>query len=335
MKILVIRFSSIGDIVLTTPVIRSLKQAKPACEVHFLTKAGFKDVLAHNPYIDSLHLLEKDGLGQMMGKLRAEKFDFILDLHHNLRSWRVRLALGVAGRHFDKANLRKYAMTHGRGRGSEGNLRPLAHIVARYGETLRPLGVALDEGGLDFFLPPGMAAPALPHDAPPAADFPLAASLAVVLGATHATKRWIPAHFVETLNSYGKPVVLIGGKDARTEADFLAQHLTVPCRDAVGKHSLLASAALMRACGAVLTHDTGFMHIAAAFGMTVHSLWGNTVPEFGMTPYKTPHTLLEVAGLSCRPCSKIGYDRCPQGHFRCMNDLAPAQVLAALAEKAH
>ncbi|RTQ44044.1 glycosyl transferase, partial [Hymenobacter gummosus] len=66
---------------------------------------------------------------------------------------------------------------------------------------------------------------------------------------------------------------------------------------------------------------TGQMHIAAAFRKEIISVWGNTVPEFGMYPFRTEFRALEVEGLGCRPCSKIGYEKCPQGHFRCMRDI--------------
>jgi heptosyltransferase-2 len=80
-----------------------------------------------------------------------------------------------------------------------------------------------------------------------------------------------------------------------------------------------------------VTHDTGLMHIAAAFGRPIISLWGNTAPAFGMTPYygdrPVPYGIMETKGLWCRPCSKIGYEKCPMGHFRCMERIDPEQVL--------
>ncbi|MDX1905540.1 MAG: glycosyltransferase family 9 protein [Bacteroidia bacterium] len=320
MKILLLRLSSIGDIVLTTPILRSLHKAHPDWEVHYLTKPAFRQVLAHNPYVDKLHLLDKNWQAQLR-LLQAEQFDFVLDLHHNLRTWQIRRALGVPSRAFDKRNFDKYLLVH-----LKQSLRPIPHVVHRYGDTLKPLGVQLDEGGLDFFLPPelsGVATAIL-------ADAGLSAPMAVVLGAQHRTKRWITAHFVKALNDLGREVVLIGGPDARADADELMAGLRIPCLDAVARYDLLTSAALMRACTSVLTHDTGFMHIAAAFGMQVFSLWGSTVPALGMTPYHTPHVLLENTRLTCRPCSKIGHDDCPLGHFRCMQDLHPDQVVEAI-----
>ena len=321
MKVLIIRFSSIGDIVLTSPVIRSLKQGLPAVEVHFLTKAAFRSVLEHNPYIDQLHLLEGK-LGEVLTPLKAHSFDYILDLHHNMRSWRVKQALRGKAFTFPKGNWDKYRMTRFKAR----DIR-LPHIVERYGATLQPLGITLDNEGLDFFLPPeAEASAAAIWDTRQHRDF-VNSYLAVVLGASYRTKRWVPKYFPELLNAYGHPVLLLGGQDTREDAALIERGLKVGCINRVGKDSIPVAAALMKQCHAVLTHDTGFMHIAAAFGMQIYSLWGNTVPEFGMTPYKTPHEILEVKPLSCRPCSKLGFDDCPQRHFKCMKQLTPEYVL--------
>ncbi len=320
MKILVIRFSSIGDIVLTSPILRVLAQSSQINEVHYLTKATFKDLLLHNPHVSHVHLLE-DSFKAVVSLLQAEHFDFIIDLHNNLRSWRVSHALSLPTARFDKYNWTKYRMTRFQTRGLQ-----VPHIVERYGATLGKLGLALDEGGLEFYIPEGISAQAQENLTNSPIGGQLGDVLAVVLGASYTTKRWISSHFVELLQRLQRPVLLLGGKDMMEEAREISESLTVPFFNLVGKVGLLESAASMRLCEAVLAHDTGFMHIAAAFQMKIFSLWGNTVPEFGMTPYKTPHEVLEVNSLSCRPCSKLGFDDCPQRHFKCMQDLSPEEV---------
>jgi ADP-heptose:LPS heptosyltransferase len=324
-KFLIIRFSSIGDIVLTSPVVRSLKQAHPDAEVHFLTKSAYAPLLHPNPYIDRIHAFDGDWRN-CISALKKHRFTHILDLHSNLRSLRVKLALRRPSSTFNKQNINKYLLT-------KPLLRPLAgtiaHVVERYGATLHPLGIQLDQEGLDFFLPEGKEAEAKDilqqhlHTPQPA--------FAVVLGATHRTKRWIPAQFVSFLNQLGKSAVLLGGPDIREEADEIIAGLEVPYLDAVGKYDLFTSAALMKACQQVITHDTGLMHIAAAFQQPMVTLWGNTVPEFGMTPYKAEHVVREVEGLACRPCSKIGFGACPKGHFRCMRGLEVGENFTPLS----
>ncbi len=320
MKVLFIRFSSIGDIVLTSPVIRSLKQAKPEVEIHYLSKPAFKELLVHNPHISQLHFLDQEGKLPLKA-LKAEAFDYVIDLHKNLRSWRVKNALGCPSVSFDKENLAKYKMVR-----SAKPPKPLPHIVKRYGDCLNALGTKLDEGGLELFLPDGAELEAKKL----LADWGYPQPLAIVLGATYATKRWPTAKFIALINTYQQPILLIGGPDARSEADEILQAVDSPVFDAVGKYSLLQSAALMKQANQVVAHDTGFMHIAAAFGQKIISIWGNTVPEMGMTPYQSPHEIVEVKGLACRPCSKIGYERCPKGHFNCMEQIRVGEIVELL-----
>lgn len=318
-KVLIIRFSSIGDIVLCSPIIRSLKEAKPSYQIHFLSKSANKDLLIHNPYLDKVHLL-KDSLSDTLQELKAENFDYILDLHHNLRSLLIKLRLGIPNRSFPKKNLQKYLMVRLKRKDIQ-----LDHIVKRYGESLKLLDVELDDKGLELHLPSGLEDWAQDE----MKGFFISSYqevLAVVLGAKHATKRWIPEYFIELLNGLNKPLILLGGPDAKEEAEVIAKGLKAPFYNTVGKYKLLESAALLKMCKEVISHDTGLMHIAAAFGKKIYSIWGNTVPGFGMTPYKSPHEIIEHKNLRCRPCSKIGYDICPKGHFACMRAIQPHEI---------
>ena len=318
-KVLLIRFSSIGDILLTSPVIRSLKQARPELELHFVTKKAFKDLLSDNPHLDKLHLLD-GSLFSLISQLRVEKYDYVLDLHRNLRTRIIKAALMRPSKSFNKENGKKYLLVRKKKITGE-----IDHIVKRYGETLSALKVRLDKEGLELHLPNRVVEEAKMKSQPFFGKHPKV--LAVVLGANYKTKRWVVDYFPLLLNKLGLPVLLIGGKDTWEDATLISSKLQVPVLDIVGKEKLLVSAAMMKNCDAVLTHDTGFMHIAAAFKQKVFSIWGSTVPELGMTPYKTESYLIENRNINCRPCSKIGFDKCPKGHFNCMNSLTPEIVL--------
>ncbi|MEL6256856.1 MAG: glycosyltransferase family 9 protein [Bacteroidota bacterium] len=324
-KVLIIRFSSIGDIVLTSPIPRSLKKSHPDIEIHFLSKKANQDLLIHNPHIDKLHIL-KDSLNETIKELREEKFSYILDLHHNLRSFLIKLRLGVKSASFPKKNWEKYKMVRFKNRRIK-----LDHIVERYGKTLSLTGSQLDGLGLELHLPDGLeekAVSLLRKNLPEISQAPMA----IVLGAKHATKRWPVSHFIELVEKLGEAVVLIGGPDAQKESAQISSSVPVSVYNSVGQLGLLESAALLKQCRAVIAHDTGFMHIAAAFQMEIYSLWGNTVPEFGMTPYKSPHQIHEIKDLDCRPCSKIGFDQCPKGHFSCMQDQKAEMVVEKIRE---
>lgn len=328
-KILIIRFSSIGDIVLTTPVIRALKTQMPEVELHYCTKKAYHTVLEANPYIDRFHLLEGN-LWELAGRLRKEKFDFIIDLHHNLRTLLLKTALNVPAYSFRKLNYEKWLMVRWK-----INRLPNLHIVDRYMETVHPLGVTTDRLGLDYFIPDRDEVEADWLPAPFRSHF-----VAFAIGGQHDTKKLPLPRIIELCDKINRPVVLLGGKeDAETGAaveeffrkraeghpyeEGLAKELNKKAVvfNGCGKFNLNQSASVIRRSYVVFTHDTGLMHIAAAFKKRVFSIWGNTIPEFGMYPYRTQFTIFENKNLSCRPCSKIGFDKCPKGHFKCMNNL--------------
>ncbi|MBG8552709.1 glycosyltransferase family 9 protein [Hymenobacter guriensis] len=323
MKILVLRFSSIGDIVLTTPVVRGLKQQVPGAQVHFATKPGFRSFLEPNPYIDKVHCLT-GSLRELVAELRAEHFDFVVDLHHNLRTALIKAQLGVKSAAFDKLNGRKWLLVN-----LKIDTLPRTHIVDRYLAAAASLGVRDDGRGLDYFIPAKDevdVATALPQ------RFKVG-YVAFAIGAQHATKRLPTERIVELCRQLAQPIVLLGGPEDEPTGQLVAQELTVgglPVFNACGKFNLNQSASLVRQARVVVSHDTGLMHIAAAFGKKIISVWGNTVPEFGMYPYRTEFEALEVRGLPCRPCSKIGYAKCPQGHFRCMRDINFEDLAAPL-----
>lgn len=310
-KILVIRFSSIGDIILTSPVVRCLKQQVPGAEVHFLTKDVFRDLVAYSPYPDKVHTLEDD-LGEVLPQLKLESFDLIIDLHNNLRTARVKRALGIPAHSFPKLNFEKWMLVN-----FKRDRLPRIHIVDRYLNTIEALGAKNDGQGLDLFIPPEreVALTALP-------DTHHNGYIALCIGGGHATKRMPPHKLVELAEQLDGPIVIVGGKDDGAVAARIADAVGARAFDATGKYDLLGSASLVKQAHSVITHDSGAMHVAAAFKKNVISIWGNTVPHFGMGPYIPQHPerahIAEVQGLDCRPCSKLGYETCPQGHFRCM-----------------
>lgn len=330
MKFLIIRFSSIGDIVLTTPVVRCLKKQVVTAEVHYLTKLAFRPIVESNPWIDKAHYLQED-LPATIAALQQEDFDYVIDLHHNLRTLKVKRALGKQAFSFNKLNIEKWLLT-----GLKINRMPNVHIVDRYLETVSSFGVRNDGGGLDYFIPE--------KDKVKESDIPAshhAGYIGLVIGAAHNTKKY-PLHKLQELcASIEHPVILLGGKEDNEWGEAIASTDPVKVYNACGKFNINESADLVRRAKVIITNDTGLMHIASAFRKPVVSLWGNTVPEFGMYPYygtsstaKTPQSvaaqlydIMEVKGLSCRPCSKIGYKKCPKGHFKCMEQITPSAVI--------
>lgn len=311
-KFLIIRFSSIGDIVLTSPVTRCLKNQLPDAEIHFLTKKRNADLLKANPHIDKIHLLG-DSLSETIRELKTEKYDYIIDLHNNLRSLRVKLQLHTKSYSFNKLNLRKLFLTR-----LKLNIMPEAHIVDRNLETLRHFNVINDGKGLEHFIPV--------EDEFSLSDLPEAfrnGYVALVLAGTYTTKRMPADKYKSLVTQMNGPYILLGGKSERTMADHILSWETGNIIDFTGKLRINQSASLVKNARLVIANDTGLMHIASAFRKKILSVWGSTTPELGMYPYLPGDgsEIFEVKGLSCRPCSKLGYHECPQKHFRCMMDL--------------
>lgn len=319
-KFLIIRFSSIGDIVLTTPVIRCLKQQVPDAEVHFLTKSSFLPVVQHNPYIDKIHLLAHSW-ELMIEELKSENYDYIIDLHHNTKTLRVKSALKKKSFSFYKLNIEKYIYTS-----IKLNILPKVHIVDRYLKTVESFGVKNDGAGLDYFISKEEETKREDIPASHSAGF-----VACVIGAALGTKQWPVHKWKEFCLQLNHPVILLGGPEDVTAGNEIAAIDDVKVYNACGKFKLNESADLVRKAKLVVTNDTGLMHIAAAYKKPIISLWGNTVPSFGMTPYygvsMVPHTMVQVNKLWCRPCSKIGYKKCPLGHFKCMEKIEVEQVI--------
>ncbi len=306
-KILIIRFSSIGDLVLTTAAIRCLKEEIPGCEIHLLVKPAYQEVLAANPHISYIHLYGEN-LEETLVELRAQQFDYVIDFQNNFRSARISKKLGKPVYKVRKHNIQKWLMV---------NLKmkklKVPHFALRCIQTLKPLGITDDGKGLDYYY----NTPTLPPNIIP--DKPY---YCIVMGGTHFTKRLPNSKVVELIEKIGKPVVLLGGKKEIDDAKWVEQKLYTKIYNCVGLLTLNQSALLIDKAVSVISNDTGLMHIAAALKKPIVSIWGNTTPQMGMTPYygqeTMPQLYSEVMGLSCRPCSKLGKDSCPKKHFKCM-----------------
>lgn len=305
MKILILRFSSIGDIILTSPIVRCVKNQIKDVELHFATKANFKSLIEHSPYIDKVWSLDNDDLALLIAQLKEENFDIVIDLHKNYRTQRIKNALNSKWYSFDKLNVKKWIYT-----GLKINLMPNKHIVDRYFEGIEKMGVKNDFYGLDYFIPDSTHLDeALPEQ-----------YNVFAIGGTYPTKRLPNDGIIHICKSSRKPIVLIGGKEDIDNAEEIEGSIGYNIINLCGKLTIHQSALVIKNALKVLTHDTGMMHIAAAFHKEILSFWGNTTPSLGMYPYQPDPAskIFEVKGLSCRPCSKLGKQKCPKKHFNCM-----------------
>jgi heptosyltransferase-2 len=320
-RILIIRFSSIGDILMTTPVIRAIRKKFPDANIHYLTKAKFKEAIEQHPDLNKVWLLEGK-LAPILQELKEQSFDLILDLHDSIRSRLVRFQLGVPFRVYPKKAFQRWKYTK-----LKWGLPDPRHTVQKYLSTLQDWGIMDDGLGLDFPIRPEV----LLNVKEKIQDLGLLEGkyLAIALGGSHETKKWPTDYYIRLLNSYPHKVVLLGGS-AEILAGRAIQEACGQVINLTGKTTLEESGAWLKLSLGVVTHDTGLMHISAALQQKVLVIWGNTSPELGMYPWRTPHYNFENPSLSCRPCSHLGYTQCPKGHFLCMKTLTPEKLLYLL-----
>jgi ADP-heptose:LPS heptosyltransferase len=310
MKILVIRFSSMGDIIYTTPVVRCLKKQIPGAEVHFLTKPAFKYIYDNNPYVDKLLLL-KSTLSATIQEIKAEQYDYIIDLHNNLRTAIIKLRTGIRSSTYQKQPLKKWLSLK-----FKLKLIPPIHLVDRYLKTVKFLGVVNDGQPIDYYI---KAEHQLNNLLPSTHQ---KAYIAFVIGATHFTKRMPNDKIISICRQLNSPVVLLGGNDVKANGNIIAGAIGAPVYNACGITSLDESVYLVSQAKSIIGFDTGLTHIAEAFNKPIVSIWGGTVPDLlGVQPYMVNDVLVAGIDLPCRPCSKFGLEKCPLGHFKCMNDM--------------
>jgi ADP-heptose:LPS heptosyltransferase len=327
MRLLFIRFSSIGDIVFTTPAIRCAKQQLPGVQIHFLTKSSMKAVTEANPHIDHFHYFDNN-LASIIEPLKQLNFDYIIDLHNNFRTYKIKKALGVPALTYKKLSVQKFLLTK-----LHLNFMPQRHISERCVDTLASLGVVNDGKGLDYFVPDTVQLKAASIPTAHQAGY-----IALVIGASYSTKKLPIKKLQELCSKLNYPVILVGGKEDVAEGEQVAKIDTVKVYNACGKFNLHESALLVKNAKTVISHDTGFLYVACAYHKKTVAIWGATSPALQVAPYY-PNTIGEqtemyynaiVPGLSCQPCSNYGTNKCPQGHFACMQ-LQDIERIAAKA----
>jgi lipopolysaccharide heptosyltransferase II len=336
-KTLILRFSSIGDIVLSSLLVRTLRLRLPTCTIDYVVKSEFADLVAHNPHISRVIPFPAGGnfgdLRSFRRRLDPSSYDLVIDIHDSLRSrylsWGARRSVRI-----NKRKLARFVLVH-----FKRNLYPFfggtPSVALRYLEPLKPWQVVDDGKGLELFVPPAAcdaAARALSGEG----MTPATPLIGVCPSAHHATKMWLSDRFAKVAAKLAEEqtatVVLFGGNDERLRCEEIGSAIRsgnprIKVANFAGRLSLLETAAVMDRCLLVVTNDTGLMHIAAARKRNVVALFGSTVKQFGFFPFGTTAAVAEVPDLTCRPCTHIGRSECPKGHFRCMNDLSSAHVL--------
>jgi len=315
-KILIIRLSSIGDILLTTPLIRSIKKKNPAFQIDFVLKEEFFELMQNNPYLTNIHKYTKHSFEKqiLINALIANKYELVIDLQNNLRSREIVRLLHCQVFRYKKNNFKKFLLVNFK----INKLKDAPQIPVRYAEAA---GVELDTEGLDFFTE-NKPDPKLKTEEK---------YIGLCPGAKHFTKRWPKEYFFELgkrLESTGYKIVLFGG----LEEVELCFEMEKQIKNSINlcNTSISQVASEMKMCRAIYSNDSGLMHLASAVKVPVIAFFGSTVKEFGFYPYNAKSIQLEIENLSCRPCTHIGRKSCPKIHFKCMKELKPELAFNSL-----
>lgn len=257
-------------------------------------------------------------INELITELEKEQFDYIIDLHQNFRSNRIKSRLNIPAFSLEKLNFQKFLLVQ-----FKIDRLPEKHIVERYLETLSVFDIENDDKGLDFFIPENEV-----FDKTSLPEKFQSGYVAFILAGTYYTKKLPVEKVIQICEKLDFPVLLLGGNSENEVAEKVVSQSKGNVLSFVGKLSLNHSASIVKNANVVLTNDTGLMHIAAAFHKKILSFWGSTVPKFGMVPYQ-PHPnskIMEIENLKCRPCSKLGHQKCPKKHFNCMNNINVNEV---------
>jgi lipopolysaccharide heptosyltransferase II len=331
-KILIVRLSSIGDIILTTPLLRSLKTTYPDASITFLIKKQYEELLTASPYIDELITFDKKdgfaGLQKIKHHLKEKQFDIFLDIHKNWRSRYLRFCLGAKKTtSYCKLIFKRTLLI-----GFKINLyRHIKPVYERYFDSVKDLGIHYDGHGTDIHITEAKSVKArnMLADAGYHFDTPL---VIICPSATYFNKRWNPEGFIHTarflIHEKKAFVVIHGGNDDTGLCNQMASTIGDRAVSMAGLLSLAESAALLRLSTLVIANDSGLLHLAQSQKIPVVGIYGPTTRELGYFPIEQNSTVIETQ-LSCRPCTHNGLDACPKKHFRCMNDISAEKVIKA------
>jgi len=314
-KILIIRFNSIGDIVLTSPVSEALNAA--GYEVHYLVKSLFASLLKSNPNITKVWELKSD-LNETIHELKKIEFFAVVDLHNNLRSSKVKRALSIKSYTFKKPRIKYFLLTK-----FGMKFKPEPHIVNRFLYVIEPLIGKVENVNTSFYFDPvksNFDFKVLPEN-----------FMAIAVGAAFKTKM-IPTHkLIQLIDESTLNVVLIGGPADCERAHKIVSKTKRKIINLVGEISISDSAKVIQNCQMLVSGDTGMMHIGAALNVPMVNVFGSTHPILGYTPFygnsENKSVIIQNPDLSCRPCTKQGSDACPKGHFKCMNSISVDEML--------
>lgn len=330
-KILILRLSSLGDIILTTPLIKILKESFTDSKIDYCTKLSYSEILITNPYLSEIILLPDDigkgDLREVKEKIRNNNYDLIIDLHSNLRTFYLKLFLFKPKIiSFKKYSIRKFLFV----KFKINYLKKLPAILYRYLSTLERINISVSKEDNKNLRPEIFTDDSSKVTVDGLIKYYTGKKLICIIPSSrHYTKTYPPELFAELINLFDKNnyiFLLIGKGNDNQNIDKIKSLTGKNVIDLCDKMNLIMLTELFRNCSLVITGDTGPMHIAEAVKTPIILLAGSSVKEFGFYPASDNVIILENNNLKCRPCSHIGLSSCPKNHFKCMREISPATI---------
>jgi heptosyltransferase-2 len=338
-RILLIRLSSLGDVLLSTPLISLLSQKYPSAKIDFVIFQEYSELIRYHPGIHQVFEINKEeglqGLNQIKNKLNSQSYEVILDLHNNFRSRWLTLRLSslfsrvriyrIKKQKFARFLLVKYKINLYRK--LYGKIIP---VWEKYVRTAAHLGLSSENhnGKPDLYLPDATRVSA--EKILKRLNVP-SSYITVAPGARHYTKRWPAENYASVINRVfretGRTTLLLGGTSDKETVQNMLKKVEKPAAISLaGEISLLETAAIIKNSQLLLTNDSGLMHVGSAMDIPLVAIFGSTVEEFGFFPAGSDIDIVQNEALYCRPCSHIGRSACPEGHFKCMEEISPGVV---------
>jgi len=325
-KILVVRLSSMGDVILATPLIRSLRDTYPDAQIHLAIKKQFAPLVKHNPHINKVIEVDTKNITVTQQQVRTEKYDWVIDIQKTSRGNQITSASHAPLKTtYNKQKIKRWMLIYLK-RNTYKNIQP---AWKKYYEAVSKYNIEPDNSGTEVFF----TQKELETVHQKLSNYTNDSIITLCPMASFKNKMWTQEGFVELgkqlQQKHNTTIVVLGGPGEEEYCNHVAKNIGGKAISLAGKLSLLESAALLQLSKLAVTNDSGLMHLAQSQKTPVVSIFGPTVKEFGFFPLPNKSTVIETQ-LNCRPCTKMGKDTCPKGHHKCMKDISAGEVYKAV-----
>jgi heptosyltransferase-2 len=328
-KILIIRMSSIGDIVLTFPFIRLLRKKFPEAQIDFVVKKEYRELIEANKNISNIFSFDSqkgfNELKKLKGKIKKERYKYIFDIHRNLRSYYLRkFSKSKKVFLYKKYRIRRWLLI----RLKLNFFKSTIPVYKSYINSAKKIGLVDDNEGFDFLIDKSHLDKInefLRKENISGDEY----IVGICPGAGYERKCWTIDGFSKIGKFFAKEfnatIVILGDENDHEKGEMIREAVGNKVYNFCGELSIMESSALVSKCNVIITNDNGLMHIAVALNKKLVAIFGATVEEFGYFPVNVNSVVVQRMVL-CRPCSNNGWKECYKKNVECMRDISPEDV---------